>query len=112
MFALALTDSEILQFKMLTLKSRSRSLGVNLAMVTFVANIKMYKVILCIFALALTFSEIYQISNCVPSKCRSWSRSAIFECTIFHGKCQNLQMYSTSIALLLTSQIYKFLLNV
>ena len=38
MFATALTVSEILQFKVLDLKSRSSSLGLNLVIVSFVGK--------------------------------------------------------------------------
>ena len=59
MFALALAVFKIIQFKMIDLKSRSRSLGVNLAVVSFVGKIsKSINRSVLFFALAFTVSEI------------------------------------------------------
>ena len=57
-------------------------------------QIKIYKYLPKIFALALTISDI-NILNCLSSKSRSRSRSAIFAITSFNGKCQNQQMSLT-----------------
>ena len=72
--------------------SRTRSLGVNFAMVSLVG--KSIKVIVNFCASSHRFIDI-NIKNCWPSKSRSRSWNAIFAITPFDGKCQNLQKTPT-----------------
>ena len=57
-------------------------------------NVQIYKSPPHIFVLALTVSEV-KISNYLPLKSRSRSRSTLFTITTFDGNCQNLQISPT-----------------
>ena len=59
------------------------------------ANVKINKCLPHIFELAPTVFRDINFFNLLPSKSRSKSRNAIFEITLFDGKCQILQMTPT-----------------
>ena len=90
-FVLAITVSGILKLTICwSWKSRSKSLGVNIAMISFVVKIsKSAKVVQCILALALIDSHITFLLFLLLT-IRSRSRSTIFA---MHYSMENVKIY-------------------